>query len=424
MRGIFTLPILLTSALMVVGNVQGSEKIRSRENWPDFRGPHHNGWSAAETVPLIWSENDNIIWKMLVHDRGWSTPVVWDDQIWLTTATPDGRELFALCVDYRTGIVLHDIKIFDAAEPERINSLNSYATPSPVIEAGRVYVHYGTYGTACLDTETGKILWQRRDLHCDHLQGPASSPFLHKNLLILHLEGQDVQYLIALNKENGNTVWKTSRPAELYRCIPLYRKAYTTPIIIEVDGSPQLISNGAQACFAYDPDTGEELWRVVYGTDSTISRPVAVPGLVYINTGYDADSPELWAVRPDGRGDVTGTHVVWKVKENIPNESSPVIHDHLIYLVNDRGTATCLDAASGEVVWQKNLEGKYGASPVYAAGRIYFFNKKGTATVVRAGREFERLAVNELESGFMASPVIVGDSFILRTRQHLYRIEE
>ncbi|MBN1561609.1 PQQ-binding-like beta-propeller repeat protein [candidate division KSB1 bacterium] len=398
-------------------------QLTAQENWPDWRGPSHDGVSKAKGLPISWSESQNIVWKTAIHDEGWSTPVIWDDQIWLTTATTDGATLFALCVDFATGKIIRDIKVFDIAEPQRKHPQNSYATPSPVIEKGRLYVHYGTHGTACINTQTGDILWKWNEVKCNHVQGAASSPFLFEKLLILHLEGDDIQSIIALDKDTAEQVWRVERPQEYYTGNPLYYKAYTTPIVINVKGRPQLVSNGSKVCVAYDPHTGREIWRVVYGGDSTISRPVFGDGLVYVNVGWKEESSELWAVDPTGKGDVTDTHVKWKIIENIPIESSPVFANHRIFTVDDRGMISCIDPTSGRFVWQQEFKGFFGASPLYADGAIYFFNKKNAAIVIKASSEFELLAQNILEEGFMASPAVKDRSLILRTKTHLYRVE-
>lgn len=394
------------------------------DNWPSLRGPAYNGISDAENLPVEWSETKNIVWKTPVHDKGWSTPVIWGDQIWVTTATEDGHKLYAVGIDFQSGKVIHDKLVFEVKEPQEKHDENTYATPTPVIEDGRVYVHYGSHGTACLDTKSGSILWKRDDINCNHIQGPASSPFLYKNLLILNVEGSDVQYVIALDKTNGKTVWKTDRPKEQYeKAIPLYRKGYSTPIVISVKGQDQLICVGAQMCNAYNPLTGKEIWSVYYGTDSTISLPVWDGKLVYIITGYQKPSPELWAIRPTGTGDVTESHVVWKVKERVPIESSPIQRNGLIYMVNDNGELSCIDAGTGQFIWQERLRGRFGSSPVYVNERLYFSDKKGETTVINEGREFKEVSKNVLDNGFYASPSIKGDSFILRTKTHLYRID-
>ena len=396
----------------------------ANENWPDWRGPTNDGIVEANGLPLKWSDSLHVIWKTAIHDQGWSTPVIWGNQIWMTIATLDGREMFAVCVDFQSGEIIHNIKVFDIAEPQRKHPQNSYATSSPVIEAGRVYVHYGTHGTACIDTKSGAILWKWDAVQCNHVQGAASSLFLHKNLLILHLEGNDVQYIVALNKKDASEVWRAERPQEYYTGNPLYYKAYTTPIIITAGGKSQLVSNGSKVCVAYNPDTGEEIWRVVYGGDSTISRPIFGDGLVYVNVGWKKESSELWAADPTGKGDITETHVKWKILENIPIESSPIFANHHIFAVDDRGTISCINPKSGEFVWRHKFDGFFGASPIYADGRLYFFDKKGGGFVIKASPEFELLAENNLDDGMMASPVVKDKALILRTKSHLFRIEE
>ena len=397
----------------------------AQADWPDWRGPTSDGRSDATGLPLIWSETENIVWKTPIHDLGHSTPVVWGDQIWLTTATKDGRALYAICIDLNTGAVVHDIEVFQPTEPQRINPNNSYATPSVVLEEGRAYVHYGTFGTACLDSRTGDVLWRRTDLHCDHLQGPVSSPVLFDDLIILHLEGIDVQFIAALDKKTGKTVWRTDRPPEIYDDVePVFlRKAYHTPVIVEVDGKAQLVSNGALLVTGHEPRTGKELWRVVYGVDSTISRIVSGHGLFFVNCGGAPNAAQLWAVRQGGIGDVTESHVVWKMTEDVPLEGSPVLVGDLLYTMSDRGVLICLEAKTGKTVWTERLSGKYGASLLYADNRIYISSMRGETTVIEPGRTFRVLAVNELDGGFWASPAVAGESLLLRTKTHLYRIQ-
>jgi len=257
------------------------------------------------------------------------------------------------------------------------------------------------------------------------MQGPASSPVLFDDLLIVHLEGTDVQFIAALDKNTGNKVWRTDRPAELYENVePLFmRKAYHTPVLVEVDGKAQLVSNGAQLVTGHAPRTGKELWRVVYGEDNTISRIVSGHGFFFVNTGGTPNSVQLWAVRQGGAGDVTDSHVVWKVSDGVPVESSPVLVVDLLYMVNDNGVLTCLEAKTGKTIWSKRLGGKYGASLLYADNRIYVSSKKGKTTVIEPGRTFRKLAVNELDGGFYASPAVAGKSLLLRTKTHLYRVQ-
>ena len=394
-------------------------------NWPDWRGPTGDGRSDATGLPLNWSETENVVWKTRIHDFGHSTPVVWGDQVWLTTATKDGGTLYAVCIDLNTGGVVHDVEVFHPDEPQRIHSNNTYATPSAVVEEGRAYVHYGTFGTAALDSQTGKVLWRRTDLNCDHMQGPVSSPILYEDLLILHLEGIDVQFIAALDKNTGDTVWREDRPKELYESVktPYLRKAYHTPVLVEVDGQIQLVSNGALLVTGHEPQTGKELWRVHYRDDNTISRIVSGHGLLFVNSGGSPNRTQLWAVRQGGAGDVTDTHVVWKMTKDVPLESSPVLVGDLLYTVSDNGVLICKQAMTGETVWTERLGGRYGASPLHADNRIYLFNKKGKGTVIEPGRTFRELASNQLDGGLWASPAVAGKSLLLRTKTHLYRVQ-
>jgi len=409
-------------ALAVILSVQASVVLA---NWPDWRGPGGDGRSDATDLPLNWSETENIVWKTRIHDFGHSTPVVWGDQVWLTTATKDGRKLYAVCIDLNSGRVVHDVEVFHPTRPQRIHRNNTYATPSAVLEEGRAYVHFGTFGTACLDSETGEVLWRQTDLNCDHMQGPVSSPVLFDDLLIVHLEGIDVQFIAALNKRTGKTVWRYDRPAELYAHVrpTLLRKAYHTPLLVEVDGRTQLVSNGAMLVTGHDPRTGRELWRVRYRDDNTISRIVSGLGLLFVNCGGPPNRTHLWAVRQGGAGDVTDTHVVWKMTEDVPFESSPVLVGDLLYTLSDRGVLICKQAMTGKTVWSHRLAGQYGASPLYADNRIYISGKQGKIIIIKPGRTFHTLATNELNGEHWASPAVAGKSLLFRTKTHLYRVQ-
>jgi len=394
------------------------------EVWPEFRGPTRDGHADAKGLPLVWSETENIAFKTAIHDRGWSSPVIWKDQVWLTTATRDGTQLFAVCVDRDSGKIVHDLKVFDVAEPQRIASVNSYASPTPAIEEGRVWVHYGTYGTACLNTKTGETLWARRDLECDHHMGAGSSLMLFENLLIFHVDGCDVQYAVALDKATGKTVWKTDRSVDYRRVNRYHRKGFCTPIVVEAAGRLELVSPCSKAIIAYDPRTGKERWKVRHGGWSMTPRPLAGHGLVYVITDYDF--PELWAVRPGGDGDVTDSRVVWTIPKGnrMPKTSSLLLIGDLLYMVSDSGMAACADAKTGHIVWQERIGGEYASSPLYADGRIYFFSRSAKTTVIAPGRRCKVLAVNSLDGKMMASPAVAGKALYLRTETHLYRIEK
>jgi outer membrane protein assembly factor BamB len=399
--------------------------------WPQFRGPEGSGVSRNRNVPLSWNETTNVRWKTAIHGRAWSSPVILGNQIWMTTATEDGKQLFAVAVDRDTGRIIHDMKLFDVAQPQYAHPFNTYASPTPVIEQGRVYVTFGSPGTAAIDTRTAKVLWERRDLECNHFRGAGSSPILFGDLLIMHFDGSDQQYVVALDKHTGKTVWRTPRSVDFRDLQPDgkpkadgdFRKAFATPQIIEVNGAPLLISLGSKAAYGYDPRTGKELWRIEEPTHfSSSTRPVAGHGLVFYGSGFDGG--QLLAVRPDGRGDVTSTHIAWRVTRSVPNKPSIILSGDLIFMVNDAGLVTCLDARTGDVVWKDRVEGSYSASPVLVNDRVYVFSEEGKATVIEAGRQFKVLAENLLGDGFMASPAIDGSALFLRSRTHLYRIEE
>lgn len=391
------------------------------ENWPCFHGPSHNSHSDSTGLPLFWSESQNIVWKTPIHDNGWSSPVIWGNQIWLTSATDDGKRSFALCVDRASGRVIHDLALWDNESPEDTRQYNSFASGTPTIEPGRVYVHFGSYGTACLDTTTGQPVWTRRDLPCRHYRGPGSSPLLWNNLLFLHYDGFDFQYIVALDKRTGETVWKNDRTVDYGTDNGDVMKAYSTPIVVEVNGRSQLVSPTSKACLVLDPLSGQELWRVRFAGFSTAARPVFGLGLLFINTGFPRG--ELLAVRPDGTGDVTSSHVVWHAKKNLPSMPSSVLIDDLLFNISDDGVATCLDARTGHYVWEKRIGGNFSASLLSADGRIYCCDYAGKTTVFAPERTIRILAENQLERGFRASPAVAGKSLFLRTDTHLYRIE-
>lgn len=386
------------------------------QGWPDFRGPGGQGHSSERGLPLEWSESRNVGWKTAVPGLGWSSPVVANGKVWITTAVEQrGISLRAIAFDVVSGREVVNVEVFKIPTDRRgINPKNSWASPTPVLDGDRVYVHFGADGTAALSS-SGEILWKARfDYQSQH--GAGGSPIVHGDLLIVNCDGSDVAFVIALDKTTGKTRWKTNRgvPAD---------QAYTTPIVIRAADRDQLISVGAFRARAYDPLTGQEIWRVRYDEGfSNVPRPVFAHGLVFIATGFQ--QPELLAVRPDGTGDVTKTHVAWTLKRGAPLTPSPLIVGDELYLVNDGGIASCIEARSGAVIWQQRLGGTYSASPVFADGRIYFLAEQGVTTVIAPGRDFRRLATNPLDGGLLASMAISSGSIFLRTDSHLYRITE
>jgi outer membrane protein assembly factor BamB len=401
----------------------------AQDNWPEYRGPNSNGSSAATGLPLTFSDTQNVKWKTEIHGRGWFTPVIWGDQIWMTTATPDGRKMFILCVDKTAGKVLCDNLLFENANVDPIADINSYASPSAVIEDGRVYAHFGSYGTACIDTKSFSVLWTRRDLIIRHSVGPGSSPILFENLLILTMDGTDEQYTIALNKRTGKEAWKTARrfdrPAsdsDLENGHAERRKSFNTPVLNTFNGRTEMISPAASAVYGYDPRNGKELWRAAHGGYSNSFRTLVGDGVAYVDSGYD--KADLFAVKLGGTGDISSSHILWKTNKNIPFKPSGVLVDGFLYVVNDGGILSCLDSKTGEQVWLERIGGHFSASPICADGRIYFFSEEGQVTVIKPGRKLEILAKNQLNDGFMASPAISGKAMFLRTKTHLYRVEK
>jgi outer membrane protein assembly factor BamB len=399
----------------------GALAVSGGENWPQFRGPGGDGHSDSKELPLRWSETENVKWKTAIPGQGWSSPVILGNQIWMTTALDNGKSLRAVCVDCETGKILRNVEVFAVAAPEFKHKMNSYASPTPVIEPGRVYVHFGTYGTACLSTETGEVLWRNQSMRLEHENGPGSSPILLRNKLIIPCDGMDVRYLVALDKLTGKPIWKTDRSGEINKPPP-FRKAYSTPLVIKVNGAEQIVSSAADYVFGYEPETGKEIWRVHYEGYSNVPMPVYGDGLLFICTGFD--KAQLWAIRPDGKGDVTATHVAWKYLKQIPLKPTPLFVSGKLYFVSDNGIATCLDAKTGKEIWQERIGGEYSASPVSVDERIYFFSHEGKSVVLQPGETFQPIATNQLGSGFMASPAIAGKAFYLRSKTDLYRIEK
>ena len=410
--------------LLVVGFVcsQTALSLQGAEgDWNQFRGSTADGRSTATGLPKEFGEEKSIVWKTAIEGKGWSSPVVWGKQIWLTTAPPDGTKLKAICLDVESGERVHDILVFDNPDPQFCHDMNSYATPTPFLEEGRAYVHFGVHGTACIDTETGKEIWSRRDLKCDHFRGPASSPIVVDDLLILTFDGFDVQYIVALNKDNGETVWKTPRAFDFNTDNGDRKKGYCTPALLTIDGQDQLVCPGAVATETLDPKSGARLWTVYHGGMNASARPIYGAGLVFITNGMG----RMVAVKPPKLGSEPANveaEVVWESSKGVPKKSSLLLIDGLLYMASDPGVLSCVEPATGKVVWGERLAKEYAASPIYVDGHIYLFGRAGSCHIVKPGRTFELVAENKLGDGFMASPAVVGDSLVVRSLSHVYRI--
>ncbi|MEK6337302.1 MAG: PQQ-binding-like beta-propeller repeat protein [Acidobacteriota bacterium] len=380
-------------------------------DWPQFRGPTGQGLSDEHGLPLNWSETTNVRWKVAIPGRGWSSPVVQADRIWLTTATEAGKSLRALAIDRNSGEILNNVEIFRLKSEKLANSKNSFASPTPIVDGDRVYLHFGAFGTACIK-QSGEIVWKTRLEYDNGQHGTGGSPVLYDDLLIVSCDGNDVQFVVALDKLSGKVRWK--KPRQGYQ-------AYTTPLIVSLPGGDQLISPGAYRAMAYDPRTGKELWQVRYGEGfSNVPTPVYGDGLVFICTGFQ--QPSLLAVRLDGRGDVTKSKVVWKLDRGVPLTPSPLLVGSELYLITDNGIATCVDAKTGKEYWRARLGGNHSASPIYADGRIYFLSEEGESVVLAPGQQLTQLATNRLEGRTLASMAVAGGSIFIRSETHLYRI--
>ena len=412
------------------------------DEWPQFRGPTGQGLSNAENLPVVWSENRNIAWKTPIPGRGWSSPVVSGPGVWLTSAletapAPEERKqllagkkykesldvaknvsFWAFCIDRDTGEVRHGVELFQVDQPQPTHQINGYASPTPVIESQRLWCDFGAFGTLCLDTSTAKILW-RRELPIYHLVGPGSSPIVHGDLLILTRDGCDRQYIAGLDKLTGKTVWKTNRPP-----IDLddeFKKGFSTPLVCETSSGLQMIVPGAQWVVSYDPSTGEAIWWANYVNGySLVPRPVFGDGVVYICT--TSPGHQLWAIRTDGRGDVTDTHVEWIVKRQVPTKVSPLLVGADLYTITDTGVVTCLDTRTGEARWHDRLEGNFSASPLATPTHLYFFGEDGQTTVLDRADPSRTVSENRLPGHVTATPAVAGDSLLVRTETHLWAI--
>lgn len=403
-------------------------------NWSQFRGPNGDGTVAPGTkeLPLRFGDKgkaESIRWKTPIHGKAWSSPVVWGKQIWMTTANEEGTKLSVVCVDKDTGKILMDEVIFEIKDPQFCHKFNSYASPTPVIEAGRLYATWGSPGTVCIDTQNMKKVWERTDFVCNHFRAAGSSPILWNNLLIMNFDGSDFQFLVALDKSTGNTVWRTNRSVDFKdldkegkpQAEGDYRKGFSTPQIVDHNGQPILISSGAKAHYAYDPKTGKELWRFEdLSSHSPCTRPVAANGMVYIPTGHGKAG--LIAIKLGGSGLLEESSIAWRMSKTFPNKPSVTLSNNLLFVVNDLGVASCLDAVTGENLWTQRLGGNFSASPILCNGKLYVGNEEGKFFIFEASRNFKMLAENEFEDGFMASPALADGVLYLRTRSHLYRI--
>jgi len=382
-------------------------------DWPQFRGPSGQGLSPEKGLPLDWSATKNVAWKTAIPGTGWSSPSIAGDRIWLTAATERGASLRVIAVDSATGKIALDKEVIRITDKgPGIHGKNSFASPTAIVSGERVFLHFGFYGTACVNLK-GDVLW-KQTLKYEPQHGPGGSPVLFEDLLIISCDGFDAQYVVALDAASGKVRWKTPRGKG--------NQAYTTPLVIDVEGRAQVVSPGAHHAYAYDPRTGKELWYIEYGSGfSNVPRAVYAHGLVYICSGFF--EPVLFAVRPTGKGNVTKSHVAWSHKRGVPLTPSPVVVGDEIYMVSDNGIGTCLDAKTGEVRWTQRIGGNHSASPLAADGRVYFLSEEGECTAIAPGKTYKELARSSVGERTFASLAVSGKALYLRGERSLYRLE-
>lgn len=410
MNRILTLGFLLL--LPVVLGARG-------ENWPEFRGPTGQGIATAKGLPAEWSATKNIAWKKAVPGKGWSSPVVVDGVIYLTAAVANEAEsslsLRALALDARDGSTRWGVEVFQNPA-DKAHSKNSHASPTPIVEGRRLYVHFGHLGSACLDLD-GKVLWRNSQFKYSSVHGNGGSPALTDDAMVFSCDGASDPFIVAIAKSDGKLLWRTSRVSDAGR-----KFSFSTPLVITVKGQKQIISPGSGVVCALDPKSGKEIWRVRYGQGySVVPRPVFAHGLVFLSSGFDRAN--ILAIRPDGQGDVTDTHVAWTHSENAPKTPSLLVVGDEIYAASDNGFATCLDAKTGKLHWSERLAGGFSASPVFADGKVFMQNEAGTGFVLKPGKTFEKLGENKLGEGTLASYAIVDNALFIRTDKSLFKIQ-
>ena len=401
--------------------------VHAADSWPRFLGAaQNNKVENAPKLPQAWDPAKNIRWRTEIAGEGWSSPVVADGRIWLTTATEDGLSLRAVAVDFESGKIIHDVEVFHPESATVKHRRNSHASPTGILSGGRFFVHFGTNGTAALDAKTGAVLWRQQTLKVDHQNGAGGSLAEFGDLLLIPCDGMDVQHEVALSKATGAIVWDSQRSAKTFleTLAPDRRKAYGTPFVMESGGQPVSISTASNRVYGLDPATGKERWFINYGPGfSNVPIPASDGKTLIISTGFM--KPEIWALKLEGaQGDITETHLLWKQKTAAPDQTTPVIVNNLVFTVSSGGIASCLDLATGDILWRERMGSDFASTPLVANGLLYFSDCSGLTTVVKAQSTFEVVSKNTLPEGFMASPAVVGNTLVLRTKAALYRVEQ
>jgi len=392
------------------------------ENWPCFRGPTRQGISNEKDIPLEWSQTSNIVWKRPIPGEGWSSPIVFDDRVFVTTATDAGASFRLLCLDRLTGKVLWDKQVL-RQRPGHKQNFNSYASCTPVTDGRRVYV-LAFDGTLAAVSMEGSVVWSHREFEYYSEHGLGVSPILYRDLLIVPFDGSssgpdrklgwqkpwNQAVILALDKNTGKVQWRGRRGSS--------RIAHITPQVLSENGRDQLVSSAGDVVQGFDLKTGERIWTVSSPGEGVVPSVVIGDGLIFTTSGF-GDST-IRAVRTGGKGDVTKTHIAWESTDDVSKIPSMLYVRPFLFLITETGVAKCLRAETGEVLWRERLEGRYSASPVWADGRIYFLSEKGKTTVVRAGGEFKVLAENELNEKCCASPAVSQKHIFIRSENNLY----
>jgi outer membrane protein assembly factor BamB len=441
------IPIAIVSLVILLFTCGGPDSAcafqqSSLETWTRLRGENGDGLTSGTNLPDDLADPANILWKAAVPGRGWSSPVILENEIWMTTALETGLPsagdsgdngsgeaeettepsiaLKAVCLDRTSGQLLTVVDLFDVKSPPPIHNMNSYASPSPVADEYRVYCHFGTFGTAAIDRQTREVAWRNNENVIEHETGPGSSPIVYRDKLIFHCDGTDQQYLCALETETGKQVWRTGRSGEMEK-VGMYKKAFCTPLIIERHGQKELVSPAANWVYGYDPDTGAELWKVSYGQTgfSVVTLPLVVADTLYVCTSF-MDSTML-AIDLTPQGPLDEKAVKWRYKGQVPNMPTPLILDEAIYFVSDRGVISCLDSKTGERHWQERLGRAHSSSPVFVDGRILIGDHDGILYAIEPDTSEMKLAGKyEFDSRIMATPAALGERLFIRTEKSLY----
>lgn len=430
-------PALIAIPLVLLSGLSNAQPATKPVFWPAKGGPTHDGIVPAADVariPLEWdsASGKNIVWRTPLEDQGHSSPVIGGDMIWFTSATTDGTKQFVYGIDRHSGKIVHHQVVFENTAPEDLgNPINNYAAPSPVLEEDALYVHFGTYGTARINPATGEKVWERRDINVRHFRGPGSSPIIYGDLIILTFDGIDQQFVTALDKKTGKSVWKTARTTD-YGDLDKegkptrdgdMRKAYHTPGVFEMGGKEVLVSVGSRAAFGYEVTTGKELWTIRHGGFNAAIPPLRFGDMLILNTG--SERAHTICVRIDDKmsGDITESHVLWDREKRNASEASPVLVNGTLYQITRGGIVSAVDVKTGKDLWDDRLAGKHVPAPLALGDKLLFCNDRGECFLVRASPEkFEIIGQNQLGESITASPAVAEGALFIRSSGALYKI--